>query len=243
MKNIQRYQKKIDKYLESKQYSWAPSTLKKAGYSLHKHGWRVFEQKPEEAYVTLRDEIQPYTLRTVFVYLAGLATYCGKEAYKDYIEFPKTHANLFKNAYSNKAELLSERTSKLLHDTDVDPDVAMVVDTLINTGMRISEVYTYSNGYVIGKGGKMRKVYGEVKLPAVLPSYHKVYRALKARGFKPHDLRKIFLTRLLQGGIDIHDVAHIAGHSSIQTTMRYLIPSTDEALTIKVKDIKDNVSE
>ncbi len=37
----------------------------------------------------------------------------------------------------------------------------------------------------------------------------------------PHDLRRTFVTRLLESGIDINTVRQLAGHSDIQTTARY----------------------
>jgi len=48
-------------------------------------------------------------------------------------------------------------------------------------------------------------------------------RAKKAgvRPFTPHDLRRTFVSRLLDSGVDIAIVAKMAGHSNIQTTARY----------------------
>jgi integrase/recombinase XerD len=37
----------------------------------------------------------------------------------------------------------------------------------------------------------------------------------------PHDLRRTFVTRLLESGIDINTVRQLAGHTDIQTTARY----------------------
>lgn len=38
---------------------------------------------------------------------------------------------------------------------------------------------------------------------------------------RPHDLRRTFVTRLLESGVDINTVRQLAGHSDIQTTVRY----------------------
>lgn len=48
-------------------------------------------------------------------------------------------------------------------------------------------------------------------------------RAKKAgvKPFSPHDLRRTFVSRLLDSGVDIAIVAKMAGHSNIQTTVRY----------------------
>jgi len=48
-------------------------------------------------------------------------------------------------------------------------------------------------------------------------------RAQKAgvKPFTPHDLRRTFVSRLLDSGVDITIVAKMVGHSNIQTTARY----------------------
>jgi site-specific recombinase XerD len=55
-----------------------------------------------------------------------------------------------------------------------------------------------------------------------------VYHILAARAeragvadFSPHDLRRTFVSDLLEAGADIATVAKMAGHSNIQTTARY----------------------
>jgi site-specific recombinase XerD len=55
-----------------------------------------------------------------------------------------------------------------------------------------------------------------------------IYFLLKVRAkragvkpFTPHDLRRTFVSRLLDAGVDIAIVAKMAGHSNIQTTARY----------------------
>ena len=55
-----------------------------------------------------------------------------------------------------------------------------------------------------------------------------IYYLLKIRAkragvkpFSPHDLRRTYVSRLLDSGVDIAIVAKMAGHSNIQTTARY----------------------
>lgn len=71
----------------------------------------------------------------------------------------------------------------------------------------------------VGKGGAVR----DRRLPA-----DSVYRIVKAaakrsavKEFSPHDLRRTFVSGLLDAGADISVVKEMAGHASISTTVRY----------------------
>ena len=55
-----------------------------------------------------------------------------------------------------------------------------------------------------------------------------IYYLLKSRAtragvdsFSPHDIRRTFVSDLLEAGVDIATVARMAGHSSVDTTARY----------------------
>ena len=72
----------------------------------------------------------------------------------------------------------------------------------------------------VNKGGKL--VYSRRLTPQA------IYHLLAVRGkrarvkfFTPHDLRRTFVSNLLDAGVDIATVAKMAGHSNIQTTARY----------------------
>ncbi len=47
----------------------------------------------------------------------------------------------------------------------------------------------------------------------------------------PHTLRHYFCTTALEGGFSIHEVAYLAGHSNVHTTLLYLNPSRESMRT------------
>ncbi len=53
-------------------------------------------------------------------------------------------------------------------------------------------------------------------------------REAQIENCRPHDLRRTFVTRLLESGVDIHTVSQLAGHSGIQTTARYDLRGQEE---------------
>jgi site-specific recombinase XerD len=59
-------------------------------------------------------------------------------------------------------------------------------------------------------------------------SSHAVYEIIRHRAdqaqiekCRPHDLRRTFVTKLLEAGVDINTTRQLAGHTDIQTTARY----------------------
>jgi integrase/recombinase XerD len=72
----------------------------------------------------------------------------------------------------------------------------------------------------VSKAGNLR--YGRRLTPQAI--YHLLRSRAKRDGvksFTPHDLRRTFVSKLLNAGVDIAIVAKMAGHSNIQTTARY----------------------
>lgn len=133
--------------------------------------------------------------------------------------------------------------------------VLSLVATMLETGMRASEVcsldvgdYTKQGLYVRrSKGNKSRMVpvaasRQHLDLIARTLQSGPLFRTARGRRMDqsslrkilrttcaaagvshitPHDIRRTFISRLLEKGIDIATVSELAGHSSIETTKRY----------------------
>jgi integrase/recombinase XerD len=71
----------------------------------------------------------------------------------------------------------------------------------------------------INKGGRIRK--GKMTTQAVYNMLRKRAEDAGVKEFSPHDLRRTFVSDLLDAGADIVTVSKMAGHASVQTTARY----------------------
>ena len=70
------------------------------------------------------------------------------------------------------------------------------------------------------KGGQL--VSGAGMTPqAIRHVLHRRAQQAKVDHVTPHDLRRSFVSDLLEGGVDIATVAQMAGHANVQTTARY----------------------
>ncbi len=71
----------------------------------------------------------------------------------------------------------------------------------------------------INKGGNVQR--RRMTTQAVYNILQKRAKEAGVRSFSPHDLRRTFVSDLLDAGADIAVVAKMAGHANIQTTARY----------------------
>jgi integrase len=149
--------------------------------------------------------------------------------YRTWIE---ENRNLFKNAYKNKEVGVTYDQAEELVKT-LPARVRESAMSLLTGGLRAHELENVKDGYITGKGSKLRPLLTSV--PTDPASYMELYKALKKVGLVPHDLRKLFITRLIERGIQLHDLCKVAGWSSIETALRYAQPKKNEELRAFVK--------
>lgn len=73
--------------------------------------------------------------------------------------------------------------------------------------------------FPINKGGKLKN--DRMTTQAVYNILAKRGELAKVGQFSPHDMRRTFVSDLLEAGADISTVAKMAGHASVTTTARY----------------------
>jgi hypothetical protein len=69
------------------------------------------------------------------------------------------------------------------------------------------------------KGGKIMR--RRMDPQSVLDILRKLAKRAGVAEFSPHDLRRTFISALLDAGADIVSVQHLAGHANVSTTSRY----------------------
>jgi integrase len=76
-------------------------------------------------------------------------------------------------------------------------------------------------------------------LDDVKKSWYPVVKAAKLTGFRFHDLRHTFASKLVMLGIDLNTVRELLGHSDIKMTLRYahLAPEHKAAAVAKLVSV------
>tara|TARA_R110002094_G_scaffold119046_9_gene114318 strand:- start:2560 stop:3435 length:876 start_codon:yes stop_codon:yes gene_type:complete len=74
---------------------------------------------------------------------------------------------------------------------------------------------------VSGSHGKDRSAAKALSTQAVYDIVRKRAEQAGLDPVRPHDLRRTFITRLMQQGVDLHTISKMAGHESVVTTCRY----------------------
>lgn len=224
----------IEKYLEERAGAWSETTIR-SETSRFKKLAQVMHLSPAEAYKELLlDGRKPYTIKTDFMRICDLEAWAleaGHIKATPFRNYYKRAASRFKYAYQ-KEELGITYEEAKRRIQDLEEPVRVMAMNMLETGVRISEAYKVKNGKVIGKGGKPRTVFGTIEKTVPQSTFA---RKLKAVGLKPHSLRKLWATRLVEKGVTPQDLCKAAGWSSINTALSYLQARDDERLESFVK--------
>ena len=71
----------------------------------------------------------------------------------------------------------------------------------------------------VNKGGKF--IFHRLTTQAIYNLLRKRGNQAGVTGFSPHDMRRTFVSDLLEAGADIAIIARLAGHESVTTTAKY----------------------
>lgn len=230
----------IEEYIASQRLAWSDTTLKSESSRLLCIPASL--RSPREVYDYLVAQGRaPYSIKTTFIRLAKMEQWAlsrGKIGDDPYRVFIMEHRRLFKHAYQRIPVNVTFDEALVLIKR-LPEDCQQQALTLLNTGLRISEIYKIQKDedgyYVIGKGGKRRKIYGKINMTG--PVAKARFRAeLHKVGLVPHDLRKLAATRLAERGALPQDLCEVFGWSKIETAYYYLQPQREDKLRAFVEE-------
>jgi site-specific recombinase XerD len=159
-----------------------------------------------------------------------------------YAIFRRKNARLFKNTYqTSKPKISFEDAAKLINQLpeSVHRNLALQI---LGSGERYSEAIQRGGTEVVGKGSKRRATFRpQFAESDRTGSYATFRRTLASIGLKPHDLRKLLATRLVERGMNEADLMEVMGWSSILTAKAYLQPKKAEKLKMVFQSIHEEL--
>lgn len=206
------------RYLESKENAWSPTTYKGERARLNQIPDEFIPENPKGflAYCHAQG-YKPYTIKTLFIRASQLASYGGSATYANYT---RDNANEFKRlVYTPRKPGMSFAEAVERIKANLSEEMAKQAFALLASGLRISEANCVVDGRVIGKGGRERAV---INAPKVTINATKLRRALAGIGLTPHSLRKLAATRAVELGAREADLLAIFGWTSYQTASYYV---------------------
>lgn len=220
-------------YLDSKKGAWAESTLRSEEHRLN--GLLPHLNGDAPALWKALASLKPYSRVTAFTRACSFYSFLIAKGHvagpNVYDAFREENARLFKNAYQPKALSISFEEAKRRIAEIKDEAIRNRALRLLSGGLRFTESATLQDGHVVGKGGKRRRVFCQETTGDVYTgSYQTFFRALKKVGLKPHDLRKLCATKLVEAGLKEADLMKVMGWNSIITAKSYLQPKLDDEL-------------
>lgn len=223
----------IEAYLKDHETAWAESTIKSESSRLRRLS-NVLDNSPQDLFAILSKQgKKAYTIKTTFIRLVDLERWAKLEPrYANYME---KHERRFRHLYEKEEiEITFEEAKRRI--MELEGKSRQHALGLLQCGVRLTESYNVTDGRVVGKGGKVRKVYGTIKETEAKSTFA---RKLKAVGLKPHTLRKLCATRLAEKGATPADLCKIFGWSSIETAYQYLQSKEDSKLAALMEQSKE----
>lgn len=231
--------KLIDLYIESKQLAWALTTLRSEESRLHSVE-SALDDNPLTLWKELgRRGLKPYSKATLWTRVVDFYDWCIEEGHRQgpnpYKTFRKKNAKQFKNVYQKQLPEIGFEEARRRIETIKDPTIRGKALHLLSGGLRFAESFTQEDGRVVGKGGKVRAVYAQSIEEGSGASYQAVRRALARLGLKPHTLRKIFASRLVEVGANEFELCEVMGWKSLQTASSYVKARNERVRTLVEK--------
>ncbi len=212
----------IDKYIDAHRNKWAASTLRSERARLRSVALYLTGD-PEVLFNRLSITISDYTRLTVFVRVGAFWKWAGKGDI--YLNYMRTNSRLFANSYvKERLDITYEEAASAINSIE-NTAVKKRALEILNGAVRYCESAQPIGETVVGKGGTIRPDFRtEIAGPAYEGSYVSFWRAMKKVGLKPHTLRKLALTRLVENGASLFDLMEVAGWSSTQPASSYIQP-------------------
>lgn len=220
----------IDAYISSRELSWSSSTIRSEKYRLLGVGQHLLTPPTALWRHLVSSGVSPYARVTLWTRVTDFHEFLASQKLiraKDgnpYAKFRKENTRLFRNCYTRKLPQISFEEARVRIEKIEDSWVRGKALSILLSGMRYSESENYENGEVVGKGGRRRAVYN------VLPeardarkTYSTFRRVLVAKtGLRPHDLRKIALSKVVENGANEFELKEIAGWTSLAPATSYI---------------------
>lgn len=231
-------EKLIATYIESKKFAWETTTTRSETARLNAHA-KYISQGPEAHFLALKGIANPHTVKTIFKRISSFYQWQIEEGLvteNPYKAFMKKNALLFKGVYEKEKIEIGFQEAWARIEQIKDPDLKAKAIQLISTGMRWTESSTLDDlGMVTGKGRKRRRIFNSKSI-SYTSSYSTFLRKLyRATGLKPHSLRKLFATEMVNKGFTLPDLLKVMGWSSTTTAESYLQSRQEDELEIKLR--------
>lgn len=221
----------INLYIADHSLSWAPSTLKSEKHRLYGVA-DLLTGDAIQFWTHLEATQKPYGRVTTWTRVVDFWTWMldnhHTQGDNPYAAFRRKNARLFKNTYQTKTpEITFEEAIRRIKCITKSGDRGLALQ-IIGSGERYSESIQSGSNAIRGKGNKLRTTYRpEAEKENKQSSYASFNRSLRSIGLKPHDLRKLFASRLVEKGVKEADLLRIMGWSSMATAKAYLQPKND----------------